>query len=60
MKKDISLPDECSSNNLCAYELDGAVCIEVFEFECELSVEHTIKLRDFLNGILDTQPITGE
>ncbi len=51
--KNITLKDECSSNDLDAYELNSCVCISVFEFECELSKENTIKLRDFLNMILD-------
>ena len=50
--KNISLKDECNMNDLEAYNLSGAVCISVFEFECELSRESTEKLRDFLNDLL--------
>lgn len=51
--KNISLKDRQGSNNLEAYNLEGRACIEVFEFECELSKEDTVRLRDFLNTVID-------
>ena len=52
MDKFIHLKDQYKSNDLDAYELDGAVCIQVFEFECELSKDDTVKLRDFLDSVV--------
>ena len=51
----IMLPDEDPfppDNDLVVYELEGGVCISVFEFECVLGREATAKLRDFLSVIL--------
>jgi len=49
----IELKDQYKSNDLSAYALEEGVEIEVFEFDCELSKEDTIKLRDFLTSIID-------
>jgi len=57
--KNISLKDQKGSNNLNAYELNDGVSIEVFEFECELSKEDAVKLRDFLSEILEENILDG-
>ena len=52
LDKNIYLKDQNGSNNLNAYFLDGGVCIDIFEYECKLSMEDTLKLRDFLTRAL--------
>ena len=49
-KLNIILKDERdrTSNDLYACQIDDVMCISIFEFECELSLESTKKLRDFL------------
>lgn len=54
MDKYLFIKDQCKSNDLDAFALEGAVSISVFEFECELSKEDTIRLRDFLDMIIES------
>jgi hypothetical protein len=53
--KEIHLKDQYIANDLSAYEHEGAVCIEVFEFDCMLSKEDTVRLSDFLLDIVNSQ-----
>ena len=52
---EIELKDNKGSSSMYAYKYKEGVCIEISEFECDLSREDTIRLRDFLNEILDKQ-----
>ena len=54
-KNIIFLEGQNSSNDLDASKYHDGVGISVFEFSCILNKTDTIKLRDFLNKILETK-----